>query len=867
MKKVSLLLAFFLLLTCSVSASVVLTEEFDYTVGSAIGDVEGWTTTGDITSGDGRLVSDVVLNYSNAGGDYILSGSKSLKHNYTSGSNYITSRSFTKVESGAVYLTYMYKPDGKQSQANGELLGLTTGTSSPSARPWVGKIDDTTKGNPYRIGLTMRTGTSSQIVWGSGEYSIDDVLLLVLKYDIANASASLFINPTLGTTEEPTADITDNTDTSPRTKIDAVMFRNQGASKSNYYVGGVRVSTSWAEAVEVMPNIVGEAYIKTDFNDNTWGSVSSSAYTSGSFPSSTFNGFQLVAAGMQTGNVSCAQTSESFTNRISVDKGSNGGMVILPAVSNAQKVIVYASSGSENKALKLQKYSYNSAEWSDVATYNFTDKAVCYRFETTLNSNELTRLRLANADGSTKYIWKIQTCPYPPTVERASLNFTFGDEVWSGLGASSTTATVNEVDFTKCSRQTGTYYIPSGEKLTGRITLDGKSNNEFGIMELPAVASAAQVDIYASAGSAEKDLKIQQYNYGLLEWEDVQTLHFADKQLSRFSITLNSTVATRLRLINNVDGSSKQVVRIVTYPTAPTDLEVPEALAAENVAAHSFTARWNVVENASGYRIVVFNKEDGSRKTTKEAEGGDIFQYNISGLVAATNYTYKVAAIGDDETYIDSYLSEAIDVTTAAEMKDMYTRPVTSGNYGTICLPKASEDLSAAGATFFEVAGKVMDGSNLKEVVFDEVTELEAGKPYVFLASESALNIPLTGEAVENVVSSQTNGLKGSFTNKSIESSEDRYILKNNKLYCTYGQNYNVGENRAYFDISSMSEFNGSAPAPGRRRISMSVEQEQNATGIENAEFINGVQKRIENGQLFIIRNGVKYNAAGQIVK
>ena len=871
MKKVSLLLAFFLLLTCSMSASVVLTEEFDYTVGDAIGVVEGWTTTGDITSGDGRLVSDVVLNYSNAGGDYILSGSKSLKHNYTSGSNYITSRSFTKVESGAVYLTYMYKPDGKQSQANGELLGLTTGTSSPSARPWAGKLTSgDTSGETYRLGLTMRSGTSSDIQWGSGVYSKDDVLLLVLKYDITNHIASLFINPTLGTTEEPTADITDNTDTSPRTKIDAVMFRNQGASKSNYYVGGVRVSTSWAEAVEVMPNIVGEAYIKTDFNDNTWGDITptSSAYTLGTYPSSVINGFDLHGAYMLEGTKTCAETSEHFTNRIAVDKQSVQGAVTLPAVSNAEKIIVYASHGSseQNKQLTLQKYIYQTAQWETVETYTLEAKDVCYRFETILNSNELTRLRLANADGSGKYIWKIQTCPYPPTIERASLNFTFGDEVWSDLGSSSTTATVNEVDFTKCSRQTGTYYIPSGEKLTGRITLDGKSNNEFGIMELPAVASAAQVDIYASAGSAEKDLKIQQYNYGLLEWEDVQTLHFADKQLSRFSITLNSTVATRLRLINNVDGSSKQVVRIVTYPTAPTDLEVPEALAAENVAAHSFTARWNVVENASGYRIVVF-KEDGSRKTTKEAEGGDIFQYNISGLDAATNYTYEVAAIGDDETYIDSYLSEAIDVTTAAEMTDMYTRPVTNGNYGTICLPKASADLSAAGATFFEVAGKVMDGSNLKEVVFDEVTELEAGKPYVFLASESALNIPLTGEAVENVVSSQTNGLKGSFTNKSIESSEDRYILKNNKLYCTYGQNYNVGENRAYFDISSMSEFNGSAPAPGRRRISMSVEQEQNATGIENAEFINGVQKRIENGQLFIIRNGVKYNAAGQIVK
>ena len=878
MKKVSLLLTFFLLLTCSMSANIVLTEEFDYTVGDAIGDVEGWTTTGDITSGDGRLVSDVVLNYSNAGGDYILSGSKSLKHNYTSnktgdtnGTQYLSYRSFTKVQSGAVYLTYMYKPDGKQSQANGELLGLTTGTS-PSARPWTGKLTSgTTDGSVYRFGLTRQSGTSADVVWGTTSYSIDETVLLVLKYEIGatDTIASLFINPTIGTTEEPTADLVAATDGAGRNNINAIMFRNQGASKSNYYVGGVRVSTSWAEAVAVVPDEVGEAYVLTDFNDNTWGDITptSSAYTLGTYPSSVINGFDLHGAYMLEGTKTCAETSEHFTNRIAVDKGSNGGMVILPAVSNAQKVIVYASSGSENTDLKLQKYNYNSAEWIDVATYNFVENAVCYRFETILNSNELTRLRLANADGSGKYIWKIQTCPYPPTVERASLNFTFGDEVWSDLGASSTTATVNEVDFTLCSRQTGNYYIPSDEKLTGRITLTGKSGNNMGIMELPAVASAAQVDIYASAGSDDKDLKVQQYNYGLLEWEDVQTLHFEEAQVYyRFSVTLNSETATRLRLINNVDGSGKQVVRIVTYPTAPTDLAVPASPEVANVAAHSFTAKWTAVEGASGYRVVVFNN-DGSRKTTQEIEGGEIFQFNFKNLNPSTAYTFKIAAKGDGETTIDSDLSDAVAFTTAAEITDTYTRPVTSGNYGTICLPKAATDLSTAGAVFFEVAGKIMDGSALQEVVFDEVTALEAGVPYVFLAEADELNIPLTGDAVAEPDNSSSNGLIGSFTVAKVFSSVYLFILKDNKLYCTKNQAYYVGENRAYFKIDVMSDFNNAAPAPGRRRIRMSVEQEQNATGIENAEFINGVQKRIENGQLFIIRNGVKYNAAGQIVK
>lgn len=696
----------FLLITFSASAAVLIDETFNYTTGAALGDVEGWTTTGTLTTGDGRIIQTTPLSYRNAGGEYMHSGvGKSVKHNYAEGENYISYRSFAKIESGAVYLTYMYKPDGKQSQSNGELLGLTTGTS-PSARPWAGKIDDETKGNPYRIGITHRTGTGSAIVWGTGEYSADDVILLVLKYDLTNHSTSLFINPTIGTTEEPEANITDNNEAgqSARTKIDAIMFRNQGKSKSNYYVGGVRVCTTWAEAVQA--------------------------------------------------------------------KGE------LP---------------------------------TDV------------------------------------------------TLER--LSFDFGADEWSSLESSPTDANVNEVDFTQCSRQTGTYYLPTGKKLTGRITMAGKSGENVSIIELPAVTSAERVDIYASAGSDNKNIKLQQYDYGLMVWEDVQTLHFDTKGIYyRFAVTLNSSTATRLRLINDESGA-KYIVSVVTYPAAATDLEVPEALEAANVSAHAFSARWTAVSNASGYRIVVY-KADGKTQTIKEAVA-DATSFNITSLSPGTNYTYKVSAIGDDENYVDSYLSDVIEVTTAAEITDSYTRTVTNGNYGTICLPKASNDLSTAGAVFFAVAGKVMNGDQLQEIVLEDVTELVAGTPYVFLATANEINIPLTGEAVEDPVNTGTNGLKGSFAVKSITGTENKYILSQNKLYCTNGQVYYVGENRAYFDISSMSEVS-ETPAPGRRRVYLATEENQVTTEVIDQQSAINVQKKIVDGKIVIIRNGEMYDLTGQ---
>ena len=97
----------------------------------------------------------------------------------------------------------------------------------------------------------------------------------------------------------------DNSDTEPRDKIDAIMFRNQGASKSNYYIGGVRVSTTWAEAVAKKEDSTPEVIetierIVSNFSDTeTLGEPSASAYTSGSFPNDSVGYFECTAAGYQ----------------------------------------------------------------------------------------------------------------------------------------------------------------------------------------------------------------------------------------------------------------------------------------------------------------------------------------------------------------------------------------------------------------------------------------------------------------------------------------------------------------------------------------------------------------------------------------
>lgn len=57
----------------------------------------------------------------------------------------------------------------------------------------------------------------------------------------------------------------------------------------------------------------------------------------------------------------------------------------------------------------------------------------------------------------------------------------------------------------------------------------------------------------------------------------------------------------------------------------------------------------------------------------------------------------------------------------------------------------------------------------------------------------------------------------------------------------------------------------GGSGAPKRMRFIFNNEQQ--ATGIDNAAEALKSEKRIENGQLIIIKNGVRYNAQGQVVK
>ena len=189
---------------------------------------------------------------------------------------------------------------------------------------------------------------------------------------------------------------------------------------------------------------------------------------------------------------------------------------------------------------------------------------------------------------------------------------------------------------------------------------------------------------------------------------------------------------------------------------------------------------------------------------------------------------------------------------------NIYVRDIApSGNYGTICLPYNAIDYT--GASLFEVAGK----ENGK-LYFDEITTMEAGKPYLLLSEQSKL-IVVYGTTY--VVSPTNIGvMKGTF-DKIVDDGtilEGNYMIYNNTLQLC-GAGCWLNPYRAYFGKSELDALGKPmAPLPGRRRVEMGGASNNEATGLENITEGAGVITPIAEGTYDVLgRELSEPNATG----
>lgn len=275
----------------------------------------------------------------------------------------------------------------------------------------------------------------------------------------------------------------------------------------------------------------------------------------------------------------------------------------------------------------------------------------------------------------------------------------------------------------------------------------------------------------------------------------------------------------------------------------------------------------------NGYRYVNFNDVKAIRFYS-EANRSD-FVLNIRDNwdgVEIANINAMTAGEGYMELPLTDYMREKIAVSEhllvqfdkggnekaafnvtdiVLVMEEPYTRTVTNGNYGTICLSRAAATIE--GATMYRVVG----GNASEGITIEEVASMEAGKPYIFQASADQITVTMTGPRAEV---QEANGLVGNLGESAITVPQNghSYVLSTNLLYLV-NSDVTIAPNRAYINMSAITSI---APTPGRIRRVIAVENQ--ATGVESLQpSAFSLEKVLMNGQLFILRDGQLYNVTG----
>ena len=464
----------------------------------------------------------------------------------------------------------------------------------------------------------------------------------------------------------------------------------------------------------------------------------------------------------------------------------------------------------------------------------------------------------------------------------------------------------------------GSYYVIVTNTLAGSPSSSTKS--EIATVSLKAQTEITGFENAAAPLNTEKTLSVTAAGTGTLtyKWQacteaGVVTDENVLSSAATYGVTITEEPQYYLVTVEGECGSATQVLfakkwadlELVDVDGSMTwnfaasntgitgDVAVPSTMVLANAGQGAMPNTDNF--HSDMLKAIVGTTETAVRKSTDDGcyQGdGIMFHTTVPGIVTVTyrgtgnsaNVTLTVGSKTFDTyhggfTTCDKVFVPAgdVEISSVGTMRIQkivfnatpgYTRDVTEGRFGTICLPNGGV---MVGAELFEIA---YYGETSQKVFLDNIIngEMEAGRPYIFLPKEGATQLAVFYTDEANASQGNHNGLIGFIGAAAdeyfnIPAGEGNYILQNN-LYreVPAGAWARIKSNRAYIKLSAINPHEA-ALAPGRRRISMGVQSEQVATGIDELNASEAPVKVMIDGQLFIIRGEKMYNANGQLVK
>ena len=186
--------------------------------------------------------------------------------------------------------------------------------------------------------------------------------------------------------------------------------------------------------------------------------------------------------------------------------------------------------------------------------------------------------------------------------------------------------------------------------------------------------------------------------------------------------------------------------------------------------------------------------------------------------------------------------------------------------FGTICFPKAVRAAERAGATFYEIAAKIVDGGDFMGIVLREVTgELTAGTPYIFKkddAETTYIVAAMHGVAADAGSSNGLVGVLGDSEGAGYAVPAGMYILQGDQLWETTEGQSRILEGRAYINPAEIGTTVTSAEVAGVKGYVLGLDEPFDAVRTVKTERsregdIRDLQgrrvERVNSGRMYVI--------------
>ena len=464
--------------------------------------------------------------------------------------------------------------------------------------------------------------------------------------------------------------------------------------------------------------------------------------------------------------------------------------------------------------------------WSDRALSN--PSSTTWQIQATRACNISVSLDLGPTISSNKHIYEVRVFDANNT-----------EVGMVGEGAESTDADQIKV-------LAGSIQIPA----VGNYTIELKNNRDFckGSVKnvILSYAGGAVIDI-PNAEIPLVDAIMSTHAY-----RDVDGLHFADAEhighISEEYAKWNIRVAA--------DGVYKFTANGNTYETSYSNLTIKVLQSGEE--KYTYTPQYTYTGakeiKSPEWFLAAGNYELQLSNPANHSNG-----YLVSLSAAAVEGILIVDEMATDMAYINELNGQS--------RKPLLKRSFKGGMYNTVCFPfnnVSDEELASIfgeGYELKELTSATLNGNELS-LIFANV-DLSAdtyGRPYLIKPTQDVENPLFNSHTIYKSTSHLTKvcdaaNFVGSFIKSEVPAGDQNlFLMQDNELFFRQTATPIKGM-RAYFHVN----VPGAAQAIQRIRIE---EAPAITTGINRVEA-NGSVKAIENGQLVIIKNGVKYNVMG----